>query len=259
MLRPHSLRHALPIFLGIVFAATAAAADPAGIPGVFADTDVAAKIGGRKQVTLPLEGVTAWPDAEGGPAWYLDAVGRIAGTREGWFRLADSRLQPLGKADVRRFHADIARRLALPARYQWISGDGKAEGKRELVLLTAYDCEGCSWLQQELIDHAAQLKVRIHYVIGTLAPHDPDSRRMVRAITCAPDPVRSYQTLDGDEDTALPKPAKDCAGQDDTFGYVTTLLGARYSPWLVDKNSGDVIAFGSLESDTLVRVLNGTH
>lgn len=167
-------------------------------------------------------------------------------------------VQPLAKPDVRRFHGDIARRLALPTKYQWISGDGKAEGKRELVLLTAYDCEGCAWLQQQLLDHATQLKVRVHYVIGTLAPDDPDSRRFVRAITCAPDPVRSYQTVDDDEAT-LPEPAKDCAGQGDTFGYVTTLLGARYSPWLVDKASGELIPFGSLESDTLVRVLNGTH
>ena len=250
----HPLRFILSTCLGVA-AATAVGAPPDTVHGTFANTELAAKIGTRTQVALPIEGVTAWPDPDGGPAWYFDGVSHVAGTREGWFRLADARLQTLGKPDLQRFRADIARRLALPARYQWISGDGKPEGKRELVLLTAYDCEGCAWLQQELLDHAADLKVRIHYVIGTLAPDDPDSRGIVRAITCAADPVRSYQAIDDDAD--LPKPAKDCVGQGDTFGYLTTLLGARYSPWLIDKASGELIPFGALESDSLVRVLNG--
>lgn len=242
--------------LGIALAMTAAAAGAAeggvALPAAFANSDVAAKIHGRHGVALPIEGVSAWPDPQEGPAWYLDAGSGVAGTREGWFRLVDGRLQRLGKSEVQAFHRSIAQRLALPPKFQWAPGDARA--RRELVLLSAYDCGGCEWLQRELRDQAEHLDVRIHYVIGTLDRDDEESSAVVRAITCAHDPIRAY--WNHDDGIQPPAPAPDCVGQGDNFGYLTTLLGARYSPWLVDKASGEVIPFGSIESGTLVDALN---
>ena len=252
------LRSALLLAVGLAGAdggcALAAASDVTTVPSGLANTEIAKKIRGRERVTLPVEGVSAWPDPDGGPAWYLDTVERVAGTREGWYRLAGDRLQPLGKDEVAAFRRGIARRLVLPEKFRWTSGDGRPEDKRELVLLTAYDCDGCAWLQEEFASHADRLKVRVHYVVGALDPEDPGSSATVRAITCADDPIRAYREAD---DGAPPKPAPDCAGQGNLFGYVTTLLGANYSPWLVDKSNGEVVPFGSLESNTIVKVLNG--
>lgn len=237
-------------------AAPAATNDDAALPAAFADSEVAAKIRGRRRVALPIEGLYAWPSRDDGPAWYVDTESGVAGTREGLFRLVKGRLRSLDENEVRAFRRDVARRLVLPQKFQRTFGDGRAESKRDLVLLTAWDCEGCSWLQEQLRDHAAQLEIRIHYVIGTLDDEDPDARHIVRALTCADDPVAAYWRLDEDEDAALPEPAKGCAGQGDTFGYISTLLGAHYSPWLVDKTSGEVVPFGALESHTIVRLLN---
>lgn len=228
----------------------------AGLPAAFAGTEIAAKVRGRTRVALPIEGVYAWPDPGEGPAWYVDAASGVAGTRDGLFRVADGRLRPLDEEEVRAFRRDVARRLALPPKFQHTFGDGKPEGKRDLVLLTAWDCGGCAWLQEELRDHAARLDVRIHYVIGTLDGDDPEARDVVRALTCADDPVQAYWRRDDDEEAALPEPPGECAGLGNTFGHVATLLGARYSPWLVDKTRGEVVPFDRLDARSIVRMLN---
>lgn len=258
MTKPFLLRMAvggaLVLAAGAGITAPAASGDSA-VPAPFTGTEIEARLRGRERVALPAEDVSAWRDPHGGAAWYLDSRNGIAGTRDGFFRLVDGRPKPLDKDGLRRFRRDMAQRLEVPAKLRRTFGNGK----RDLVLLTAYDCEGCSWLQQELRSNAALLDVRIHYVIGTLDPDDAQARGTVRSITCAADPVRAYWALEDDEDATLPEPAKDCAGQDDTFGYLFTLLGARYLPWLVDKASGEVIPFDSLESDTIVSLLNAAR
>ena len=258
----------IPLFVALAFgiaaghaaiaagpqAASAPTPETSALPQMFANTEVAAKVRGRQYVALPFRGVAAWVDPNGAsPAWYVDSVRGIAGTHEGFFRLGDRKLKPLDKAARREFHRDMASRLTLPPALQETFGTGR----RELVLLTAFDCEGCAWLQGVLAQHAHELDVRIHYLIGTLDPGDEDSMETVRAITCAPSPTDEYAKLAKDEDHEPPEPPQDCVGLGGAFGYAVTLLGANYTPWLIDRQSGEVIPFSSLDEDTIAAVLNG--
>ncbi|HEY0231998.1 MAG TPA: hypothetical protein VGC55_12165 [Dokdonella sp.] len=237
-------------------AAAAAGSDsPGGDPlGVFDGTGLAGQIRGRTRIDTQVSGILAFPDPHEGATWYVDPLARIAGTRDGMMRVEQGHLVHLTGADDRRYRRDIARRVNVPVAQQWVLGDGKPQGKRDLILVTAYDCEACSELQERLKANQAKLNVRLHFVFGVVDADADDAKQTLRDIQCAKKPIEAYGQAAGENALAH---APRCDIPAFAGGYVATLLNAPYYPSVFDRESGEMVGTDARQTDRFVSELNG--
>lgn len=212
------------------------------------------KIAGRTATPTVVRGVTAYPDPEGGPAWYVDAETGVAGTREGLFELRRGQLMAMSKADTRKHQRGLASRVELPSRHIRRFGDGTGPtAANEFIYVTAFDCGPCREVEDVLARRSDQLDLRLHYLFDSLDDDDAVQQQL-RNVQCASDSFAAFKRLAAGETVAA---TPQCAIPLHATGYAVTLLSVPYVPYFIERRSGRVVRWND-DAEALVDALNGS-
>lgn len=241
------------LVLGAAFPAAAAETAPADALSRFEGSGLAEKVAGRTAVATVVRGVVAYPDASGGPSWYIDTETGVAGTRDGLFELRRGKLMAMSKADTRKHQRSLAARIELPPRHIRRLGSDSGDATGEFVYFTAFDCGPCREVEAVLARRGDELDLRLHYLFDSLDDGE-HTQQQLRNVQCAADPFAAFERLaEGADIAATPH----CPTPLYATGYAVTLLGVPYVPYLIERSSGRVVQWSG-DEDELIDALNGS-
>lgn len=252
---PHRCAAAL-LALGAAFAASAEETATTNPLARFNGSGLQEKIAGRTATPTVVRGVTAYPAADGGPAWYVDSETGVAGTRDGLFELRRGQLMAMSKADTRKHQRRLAARVELPPRHiRRFGGSSGPEAANEFVLVTAFDCGPCREVEEVLARRSDELDLRLHYLFDSLTDDDAVQQQL-RNVQCAADSFAAFERLA--EGQTIAAAAPQCAIPLHATGYAVTLLGVPYVPYFIDRSSGRIVLWND-DEDALVDALNSGY
>jgi hypothetical protein len=256
----------MKVFLGLVFAACSLLPSVANgqsktppseeILAPYKGTKFLKIISGRSPKSTPVPGLFAYQPTkdDGEYTWYVDTQTQTALTRADVHGFRDGRFSRFNEKQAEKFRATLASRIKFNDNVRWTLGNGKPEGKRDVILVTAYDCGPCSTFYDELKDNAKLLNVNVHFVFSSLGDSDDaETKELLKNIQCAAKPIDAYKAASKNEKVPA---APACDITHDAGAFTASLLGARAFPSVFDRKTGLAIDW-QLEGDELVTELNG--